>query len=31
MRNLKMTIEYDGFKYKGWQKQKDTDLTIQGK
>lgn len=31
MRNLKMTIEYDGFKYKGWQKQKATDLTIQGK
>jgi len=31
MRNLKMTIEYDGFKYKGWQKQKDNDLTIQGK
>jgi tRNA pseudouridine38-40 synthase len=31
MRNLKMAIEYDGFKYKGWQKQKDTDLTIQGK
>jgi tRNA pseudouridine38-40 synthase len=31
MRNLKMTIEYDGFKYKGWQKQKETDLTIQGK
>ncbi|HZK83877.1 MAG TPA: tRNA pseudouridine(38-40) synthase TruA [Desulfosporosinus sp.] len=31
MRNLKMTIEYDGLKYKGWQKQKATDLTIQGK
>ena len=31
MRNLKMTIAYDGFKYKGWQKQKDTELTIQGK
>ena len=31
MRNLKMTIVFDGFKYKGWQKQKDTDLTIQGK
>lgn len=26
-----MTIEYDGSKYKGWQKQKDNDLTIQGK
>jgi len=31
MRNLKMTIAYDGFKYKGWQKQKENDLTIQGK
>jgi len=31
MRNLRMTIAYDGFKYKGWQKQKDSDLTIQGK
>ena len=31
MRNLKMTIEYDGSRYKGWQKQKATDLTIQGK
>ncbi|MDR3492321.1 MAG: tRNA pseudouridine(38-40) synthase TruA [Gammaproteobacteria bacterium] len=31
MRNLKMIIAYDGFKYKGWQKQKDNDLTIQGK
>lgn len=31
MRNLKMIITFDGFKYKGWQKQKDTDLTIQGK
>ncbi|MCM1564641.1 MAG: tRNA pseudouridine(38-40) synthase TruA [Dehalobacter sp.] len=31
MRNLRMTIAYDGTKYKGWQKQKDTDLTIQGK
>lgn len=31
MRNLKMTIAFDGFKYRGWQKQKDTDLTIQGK
>ena len=31
MRNLKMTITYDGFKYKGWQKQKENDLTIQGK
>ncbi|MHB8072255.1 tRNA pseudouridine(38-40) synthase TruA [Desulfosporosinus fructosivorans] len=31
MRNLKMTIAYDGSKYKGWQKQKENDLTIQGK
>lgn len=31
MRNLKMTISYDGSKYKGWQKQKENDLTIQGK
>ena len=31
MRNLKMTITYDGSKYKGWQKQKENDLTIQGK
>jgi len=31
MRNIRMTIEYDGSRYKGWQKQKETDLTIQGK
>ena len=31
MRNFKMTISYDGSRYKGWQKQKETDLTIQGK
>ncbi len=31
MRNLKMTIAFDGSKYRGWQKQKDTNLTIQGK
>lgn len=31
MRNLKMVIEYDGGKYKGWQKQKDAQLTIKGK
>jgi tRNA pseudouridine38-40 synthase len=31
MRNLKMTISYDGFKYKGWQKQINADLTVQGK
>ncbi|MCI8484650.1 MAG: tRNA pseudouridine(38-40) synthase TruA [Lachnospiraceae bacterium] len=26
-----MTIEYDGSRYKGWQSQKHTDVTIQGK
>ncbi len=31
MRNIKMIIEFDGSRYKGWQKQKETDLTIQGK
>jgi tRNA pseudouridine38-40 synthase len=31
MRNLKMTIQYDGSRYRGWQKQKDVDLTIQSK
>lgn len=31
MRNFKMTISYDGSRYKGWQKQRETDLTIQGK
>ncbi len=31
MRNLKMTIEYEGTKYKGWQKQKDVEITVQGK
>jgi tRNA pseudouridine38-40 synthase len=31
MRNLKMEIQYDGSRYKGWQKQKDVDLTIQNK
>ncbi len=31
MRNLKMLIQYDGSRYKGWQKQKTTDQTIQGK
>ena len=29
MQNYKMTIEYDGTAYHGWQRQKD-DLTIQG-
>lgn len=33
MRNFKMTIQYDGSRYKGWQRQtgKDKLLTIQGK
>jgi tRNA pseudouridine38-40 synthase len=31
MRNLKISIEYDGSRYKGWQKQKDDVLTIQDK
>lgn len=30
MRNYKITIAYDGTKYQGWQKQKNTDNTIQG-
>jgi tRNA pseudouridine38-40 synthase len=31
MKNLKMILEYDGSRYKGWQKQGDNDLTLQGK
>lgn len=31
MRNLKMILEYDGSRYKGWQKQEDNVLTVQGK
>ncbi|MBQ8626254.1 MAG: tRNA pseudouridine(38-40) synthase TruA [Agathobacter sp.] len=31
MRNYKILIQYDGTKYKGWQVQKSTDMTIQGK
>lgn len=31
MRNLKITIEYDGTRYKGWQKQKGDISTIQDK
>lgn len=31
MRNLKMSIEYDGTRYKGWQKQKGDIPTIQAK
>lgn len=29
MRNIKLTIEFDGTRYKGWQKQKDV-VTVQG-
>lgn len=29
--NYKMTIQYEGTRYKGWQSQKHTDTTIQGK
>ena len=31
MKNYKMILQYDGTKYNGWQKQKNTDKTIQGK
>lgn len=31
MKNYKLTIQYDGTRYKGWQGQNSTDLTIQGK
>lgn len=31
MRNIKMTIEYDGSRYKGFQRLKDNEMTIQGK
>lgn len=31
MKNMKMTIAYDGTRYKGWQGQKSTDATISGK
>lgn len=31
MRNIKLTIEYDGKKYLGWQRLGDSDKTIQGK
>lgn len=31
MRNIKMTISYDGSRYKGFQRLKDSDMTIQGK
>lgn len=31
MRNIKMTIEYDGGRYLGWQRLSDSEKTIQGK
>ena len=31
VKNYKITIQYDGTRYKGWQVQKSTDMTIQGK
>ncbi|ABR50705.1 tRNA pseudouridine synthase A [Alkaliphilus metalliredigens QYMF] len=31
MRNIRMIVEYDGTKYRGWQRQTATDMTIQGK
>lgn len=31
MRNLKITVVFDGSRYKGWQIQKNPDITIQGK
>lgn len=31
MRNFKMILQYEGTRYKGWQRQESTDNTIQGK
>lgn len=31
MKNYKIIVQYDGSRYKGWQKLKDNDLSIQGK
>lgn len=31
MKNYKIILQYDGTRYKGWQIQKNTDMTIQGK
>lgn len=31
MRNIKLTIAYDGSRYNGWQRQENTENTIQGK
>ena len=31
MRNIKMSLQFDGTRYSGWQRLKDNDSTIQGK
>ena len=31
MQNYKITLQYDGTRYNGWQRQGNTDNTIQGK
>ena len=31
MRNFKMVLQYEGTRFKGWQRQESTDNTIQGK
>ena len=31
MSNYKMIIQYDGTRYKGWQGQNSTDMTIEGR
>ncbi len=31
MKNYRITLQYDGSRYRGWQTQKNTDMTIQGK
>ena len=31
MRNIKLIVQYDGSRYKGWQRLGDTDMTVQGK
>ena len=31
MRNIRLLIQYDGTRYKGWQSQEHTEQTIQGK
>lgn len=31
MKNIRVTVQYDGARYRGWQRQKNSDQTIQGK